>query len=114
MAGRAFRWVARSRRKSLRARQGVSFISSSGLISADYDGVLVREGYVVYDHYDHASPVWRTCCDEHRRWKRTWTAPTARSPRDLKALLKDALAARDLLLGDSQGGDGGGPVDEDG
>lgn len=34
---------------------GRGFADATATITADYDGIIVRDGYVVYNHYDKAT-----------------------------------------------------------
>ncbi len=74
------------------------FADATATVTADYDGIIVRDGYVVYDHYDRASH--QTCLAHLLRRCREMEddLPPAdtKIPRAAKAILKDALAARDL------------------
>jgi len=67
-------------------------------IAAEYDGIIVRDGYVVYNHYDKAehqsclAHLARRCAEMETDLPR----PDRKIPRAAKAIIKDALAARDL------------------
>lgn len=77
---------------------GRSFADATTVITPDYDGVLVRDGYVVYDHYSHATH--QSCAAHLLRRASEMEADLAgaerRIPAAAKAILKDALAARNL------------------
>lgn len=74
------------------------FGQATEVIAAEYDGVLVRDGYVVYNHYEKATHqsctahVLRRChemeVDLPRRDRKI--------PAAAKAIVLDGLAARDL------------------
>ena len=81
-------WVARGR----------GFEQACEVIDAGYEGTIVRDGWVVYPKYEKAKH--QTClghllrrakhlCEDLPRWARPL-------PEAAKALLKDALAAREL------------------
>lgn len=77
---------------------GRGFEQAIEVIAADYDGVLVRDGYVVYDQYTNATHqsctahILRRCHEMEADLPR----PDAKVPAAAKAILLDALAARDL------------------
>jgi transposase len=77
---------------------GRSFDDATTVISADYQGVLVRDGYVVYDHYTQATH--QSCCAHLLRraseMEADLTGADRKIPAAAKAIIKDALAARDL------------------
>jgi transposase len=77
---------------------GRGFDQATERISAEYSGVLVRDGYVVYDHYDKATH--QSCVAHLQRRARELEADLPRAHRAIpvaaKAILADALAARDL------------------
>jgi transposase len=79
---------------------GRGFDQATERISADYSGVLVRDGYVVYGHYDKATH--QSCVAHLQRRAREMEADLPRAHRAIpiatKAILADALAARDLLV----------------
>ena len=53
----AWMWVATNRRLSCYwATPGRGFADATKTVDADYDGIIVRDGYIVYDHYDKAKP----------------------------------------------------------
>lgn len=77
---------------------GRSFADATTVIDADYDGVLVRDGYAVYNHYTNAT---HQSCTAHilrrcREMEADLTGPDRKIPTAAKAIIKDALAARDL------------------
>ncbi len=77
---------------------GRSFADATQVIDAGYDGVLVRDGWIVYDHYDKAT---HQSCAAHilRRtseMEADLTGAERKIPAAAKAIIKDALAARDL------------------
>ncbi|MHB8244377.1 MAG: IS66 family transposase [Acidimicrobiales bacterium] len=77
---------------------GRGFADATETIHADYDGIIVRDGYVVYDHYDQAKA--QTCLAHLLRRCREMEADLdgadRRIPTAAKAILKDALAVREL------------------
>ena len=77
---------------------GRGFDQATARISAEYSGVLVRDGYVVYDHYTKATH--QSCVAHLQRRAREMEADLPRQHRAIpvaaKAILADALAARDL------------------
>lgn len=77
---------------------GRGFEQATAVIDADYAGVLVRDGYVVYDHYTQAT---HQSCTAHllrrcHEMEADLPAVDAKVPAAAKAIIKDALAARDL------------------
>lgn len=77
---------------------GRSFEAATEVIDADFSGVLVRDGYVVYDHYIHAT---HQSCTAHvlrrcRQMEADLPATDAKIPTAAKAIINHALAARDL------------------
>lgn len=76
---------------------GRGFDQATERIDADYSGVLVRDGYVVYNHYDQATH--QSCLAHMARRAREMEADLPREHREIpaavKALIIDALAARD-------------------
>jgi transposase len=77
---------------------GRGFEEATDLADADYDGVIVRDGWAPYRRYTHAEH--QTCtahllrrCDELIADLPGWARGT---PRQVKDLLLDGLAARDL------------------
>lgn len=82
--------------------EGRGFDQATEVIGADYDGVLVRDGYVVYDHYTKATHqsctghIVRRCHEMEVDLPR----PDAKIPAAVKAILLDGLAARDLPVDD--------------
>ena len=78
--------------------RGRGFTQACGLVPADYGGVIVRDGWVVYNAYDKASH--QTClahlvrrCHEMIEDLPAWARST---PGQVKALLLEALDARQL------------------
>lgn len=78
--------------------RGRGFDQATGLVPADYTGVIIRDGWVVYNSYTQASH--QTCvahllrrCHEMIEDLPAWAAST---PRRVKDLLLEALDARDL------------------
>jgi len=74
------------------------FAAATNLVPADYDGTIVRDGWVVYNSYKDAKH--QTCvahllrrCHEMIEDQPAWARTTPRLVRDL---LVEALAARDL------------------
>ena len=77
---------------------GRSFADATSVIAADYHGVLVRDGWVVYDRYSQAT---HQSCTAHilRRTSEVeadLTGADRKIPTAAKTIIKDALAARDL------------------
>jgi len=95
----AWLWVAANDEVTLCwIADGRSFADATTVISADYQGVLVRDGYIVYDHYDKAT---HQSCTAHilRRCKEMeadMAGADRKIPTAAKTIIKDALAARDL------------------
>jgi transposase len=92
-------WVATNPNLSVYwVTPGRGFADATEGVSADYDGVIVRDGWVVYNQYDHATH--QSCLAHLLRRCREMEADLPRSDRKIpaaaKAILKDALAARDL------------------
>jgi transposase len=78
--------------------RGRGFDQATGLVAADYAGVIVRDGWVVYNSYTAAAH--QTCtahllrrCHEMIEDGPAWARST---PRRVKDLLLEALDARDL------------------
>jgi len=77
---------------------GRGFEQAKERIDADYAGVLVRDGYVVYNHYtkaSHQSPtahILRRC----HQMEADLSGTDAKIPAAAKTIIKDALAAREL------------------
>lgn len=84
--------------------EGRGFAQATERISAEYSGVLVRDGYVVYDHYDKATH--QSCVAHLQRRAREMEADLPRAHRAIptaaKAILADALSARDLPSADQR------------
>jgi len=78
--------------------EGRGFEQAKEVIDADYPGVLIRDGYVVYNHYTrptHQSPtahILRRC----HQIQADLSATDAKIPAAAKTIIKDALAAREL------------------
>ncbi|MCU4187266.1 IS66 family transposase [Acidiferrimicrobium sp. IK] len=74
------------------------FADATETITADFDGVLIRDGYAVYNSYDQATH--QTCLAHLMRRCREMEAdldgPDRKIPVAARKLLADALAARDL------------------
>ncbi|MDQ6949196.1 MAG: IS66 family transposase [Actinomycetota bacterium] len=92
-------WVAANDEVTLCwVADGRGFSQATECIAADYSGVLVRDGYVVYDHYDKATH--QSCVAHLQRRAREMEADLPRQHRAIpiaaKSILADALAARDL------------------
>jgi len=92
-------WVAANDEVTLAwVAEGRGFAQATERIDADYSGVLVRDGYVVYDHYSNATH--QSCVAHLQRRAREMEADLPRAHRAIptaaKAILADALAARDL------------------
>jgi transposase len=77
---------------------GRSFTDATETITADYDGVIIRDGWVVYNRYQAATH--QTCLAHLARRCREMEADLPRADRKIpvavKQILTDALAARDL------------------
>ncbi len=95
----AWLWVAANDEITLCwIAHGRSFDDATTVIEADYHGVLVRDGYVVYDHYTQAK---HQSCAAHILRRATemeadLTGADRKIPTAAKVIIKDALAARDL------------------
>ncbi len=92
-------WVAANAELTLCwVGDGRGFAHATEVIAAGYAGVLVRDGYVIYRHYDKATH--QSCLAHLVRRCREMEADLARPDRKIpvaaKAILSDALAARDL------------------
>jgi transposase len=97
--GGAWLWVATNPDLSLYwVTPGRGFADATETVTADYDGIIVRDGWVVYDRYDQATH--QTCLAHLLRRCAEMEADLPRRDRKIpaaaKAILKDALAARDL------------------
>jgi len=96
---RAWLWAATTGTETVYlVRAGRGFEDATALIPADYRGVIVSDGWVVYRRYDEAdrqsclAHLTRRCSEmitDLPRWARG-------TPREVKALLQEALAAREL------------------
>lgn len=81
---------------------GRGFDQATEVIAADYQGVLVRDGYVVYNNYSQArhqscvAHVLRRC----HNMEADLPKADAKIPAAAKAIIKDALRARDLPAAD--------------
>ena len=95
----AWLWVAANDELTLCwIADGRSFADATTVIDAGYDGVLVRDGWIVYDRYTAAT---HQSCTAHilRRaseMEADMTGADRKIPTAAKAIIKDALAARDL------------------
>jgi len=92
-------WVAANDEVTLAwVAEGRGFAQATERIGAEYSGVLVRDGYVVYDHYDKATH--QSCLAHLQRRAREMEADLPRAQRAIptaaKAIFADALTARDL------------------
>jgi len=95
----AWLWVAANDQITLCwVADGRGFAQATEVIAADYQGVLVRDGYVIYDHYDQATHqsctahVLRRCHEMEADLPR----PDRKIPVAAKAIILDSLAARAL------------------
>jgi transposase len=95
----AWLWVATSRvATAYEVTRHRGFDDATLLVGDDYDGTLVRDGYVIYRHYELAT---HQSCVAHLLRRSDglvtdlpdWARGT---PKRVKSLLKEALAARDL------------------
>ena len=100
IAGRgAWLWVAATGDATLyNVARGRDFAAATELVPAGYDGTICRDGWVVYNSYDKATH--QTCiahlvrrCHEMVEDLPAWARST---PREVKDLLLEALAAREL------------------
>jgi transposase len=95
----AWLWVATSKdATAYNVAEGRGFEEATVLLDADYAGTLVRDGWVVYRHYDKADH--QTCiahllrrCVEMETDLPDWARGT---PRQVKEILLCALDAREL------------------
>ncbi len=98
----AWLWVAATDDATLYdVARGRDFDAATALVAGDYAGTIVRDGWVVYNSYTNAAH--QTClahllrrCHEMIEDQPGWARATPRLVRDL---LLEALAARDLDLG---------------
>ncbi|MCU4187534.1 IS66 family transposase [Acidiferrimicrobium sp. IK] len=95
----AWMWVATNSGLTLYwVTAGRGFPDATETITADYAGTIVRDGWVVYNRYDHATH--QSCLAHLLRRCHEMEADLAgvdrKIPRQVKAILGDALAARDL------------------
>jgi transposase len=95
----AWMWVATNAGITLYwVTPGRSFADAIRTVHADYEGIIVRDGWIVYDRYDQARH--QTCLAHLARRAHEMAGdldgPDRRIPAAVSALLKDALAARDL------------------
>ncbi|MGH9266984.1 MAG: IS66 family transposase, partial [Acidimicrobiales bacterium] len=96
---KAWLWVAATDDATLyNVAEGRDFTAATALVPAGYDGTIVRDGWVVYNSYEEATH--QTCiahlvrrCHEMAEDLPAWARST---PREVKDLLLEALAARDL------------------
>ena len=92
-------WTATSKEATAyNVAEGRGFEAATVLLAEDYDGTLVRDGWVVYRSYEHASH--QTCiahllrrCIEMETDLPDWARGT---PRQVKEILLAALDAREL------------------
>ena len=97
----AWLWVATSTEATAyNVAEGRGFDAATVLLRDDYDGTLVRDGWVVYRNYEHASH--QTCiahllrrCVEMETDLPGWARGT---PRQVKGILLAALDARELSV----------------
>jgi transposase len=95
----AWLWVATSREATAyNVAEGRDFDAANLLVDEDYDGTLVRDGWVVYRRYENARH--QTCmahllrrCTEMESDLPAWARGT---PREVKEILMEALDARGL------------------
>ncbi len=92
-------WVAANDELTLCwVADGRGFDQATQVIDADYGGMLVRDGYVVYNHYEAAT---HQSCTAHllrrcHELEAILPKADAKIPAAAKSILTDALAARDL------------------
>jgi len=95
----AWLWVATNSNLSCYwVTPGRGFADATETIRPDFDGVIIRDGWIVYNHYQAAT---HQSCLAHliRRCREMETdlpRPDRKIPAAAKAILLDALAARDL------------------
>ena len=95
----AWLWVATTSCHTVyKVRSGRGFEQACDLVGEDYTGTIVRDGYAPYRRYTKAT---HQTCAAHllRRCREMIEADTPGGqalPRQVKTVLKDALAARDL------------------
>lgn len=95
----AWLWVATTAEATAyNVADGRGYDEACDLVGADYDGVIVRDGWASYRRYSRATH--QTCtahllrrCDELLSDLPSWARGT---PRQVRDLLLDGLAARDL------------------
>lgn len=95
----AWLWVATTAEATAyNVADGRGFEQACGLVNDDYDGVIARDGWAPYRRYTHATH--QTCtahllrrCDELIDDLPAWARGT---PRQVRDILLDGLAARDL------------------
>jgi len=92
-------WVAANSELTLCwVADGRGFAQATEVIDAGYAGVLVRDGYVIYNNYEQAKH--QSCVAHLARRCREMEADLPRADRKTpgaaKAILQDALAAREL------------------
>lgn len=95
----AWLWVAANDEITLCwIAKGRSFADATEVIDADYHGVVVRDGWIVYDRYTQATHqsctahILRRCSEMEADLE----GADRKIPTAAKAIIKDALAARDL------------------
>jgi transposase len=95
----AWLWVATNAGLTLYwVTPGRGFTDATERIAADYPGIIVRDGWVVYDRFEQATHqsclahLARRCHEMQADLDR----PDRRIPAAVSALLNDTLAARDL------------------
>ncbi len=95
----AWLWVAANDEITLCwIAKGRSFADATQVIDADYNGVVVRDGWIVYDRYTQATHqsctahILRRCSE----MEADLDGADRKIPTAAKAIIKDALAARDL------------------
>lgn len=91
-------WVFATARTVVYAiQQGRGFDEAAAVLGAEFDGVLVRDGWAPYRQFDQAAH--QTCLAHLIRRARDIAEahPRARWPRAVQAVLQDALAVRDRV-----------------
>jgi transposase len=93
-------WVFATARTVVYAIQdGRGFDEAAAVLGAEFDGVLVRDGWAPYRQFDHAAH--QTCLAHliRRSGEIAEAHPRTAWPRHVKAVLQDALAVRDRVRG---------------